>query len=178
MIMYRINILPLINHLKLQIPDVTQPWYADNAGDLGTFAILEKYFDLLTCQGPERGYYPKPSKIIRFVRPDNLEAGKLFGERHVFNVCMGARYLGGYIEDNKSKRDWLRECTMIWENNVSTISETAGKYPQESYAAVIRPIQIEWIFLQRFTWDMGDVFAGVEKMIWETFLTRLFFRNA
>ena len=38
-------------------------------------------------------------------------------------------------------------------------------------------IQSEWIFLQRVTWDTGDVFAGVDKMIRETFLPRLFFRK-
>ena len=32
-------------------------------------------------------------------------------------------------------------------------------------------------FLQRVTWDTGDLFAGVEKMTRETFLPRLFFGN-
>ena len=58
-ITYGIGIIPLINNLKREIPDITQPWYDDNAGALGTFARLETYFDSLTCQGPGRGYYPK-----------------------------------------------------------------------------------------------------------------------
>ena len=99
----------------------------------------------------------------------------MFGERHGFGVCMSARYLGGYIGNNKSKHNWLRERTLTWEKKISTISETAGKYPQESYATVVRVIQPEWIFLQFVTWDTGDAFTGVEKMIWETFLSRLFF---
>ena len=37
MIAYGIIIFPLINNLKQEIPDGTQPWYADNARDLGTF---------------------------------------------------------------------------------------------------------------------------------------------
>ena len=56
-----------------------------------------------------------------------------------------------------------------------TISETVGKYPQESYAAVVRTIQSEWIFLQRVTWDTGDAFGGVEKMIRENILPCLLF---
>ena len=51
----------------------------------------------------------------------------------------------------------------------------AGKYPHDSYAPVVHAIQSEWIFLQCVTWDTGDTFAGVEKMIWETFLPHLFF---
>ena len=56
MIAYRITILPLIKNIRWEIPDVTQPWYTDYAGYLGTFARLETYFDLLTRQGPGRGY--------------------------------------------------------------------------------------------------------------------------
>ena len=55
--------------------------------------------------------------------------------------------------------------------------QNCGKYPQESYFAVARAIQSEWIFLQRVTWDTGDAFAGVEKMLRETFLPHIFFRN-
>ena len=75
------------------------------------------------------------------VRMENIKAGKVFGSRHGFRVYTGARYLGGYTGDNKSERDWLKERTLTWEKNISTISKTAGKYPQESYAAVVRVIQ-------------------------------------
>ena len=90
-------------------------------------------------------------------------------------MCTGARYLGGYVGDNESKRHWLRERTLTWEKNISMISETAGKYPQESYAAVVCVIQSEWIFLQCVTWDTGYAFTGVEKMVRETFFPRLSF---
>ena len=65
----------------------------------------------------------------------------MFGARYGFKVFTGTRYLGGYIGDDKSKRDWLRERTLTWEKSIKTISKTAGKYPQESYAAVVRAIQ-------------------------------------
>ena len=177
MIAYEIGILPLIKNLKWEIPDVTQPWYADNAGSLGKFARLDTYFDSLTRQGLGRGYYPEPSKIVLIVRPENLEAGKVFRARHVFKVCTGARYLGGYIGDGDSKQYWLRESTLTWDMNIHTIRKTMGKYPQESYATVVHAIQPEWIFLQCITWDMAEAFVGVEKMIRETFLPHIFFRK-
>ena len=58
MIAYGIGILPLIKNLKRGIPDATQPWYADDVGDLDRLARIETYFDLLTHQGPGLGYYP------------------------------------------------------------------------------------------------------------------------
>ena len=48
MIAYGIRILPHIKNLKLEIPDATHPWYADDARSLGTFTISETYVDLLT----------------------------------------------------------------------------------------------------------------------------------
>ena len=65
----------------------------------------------------------------------------MLGVRRGFKVCTGARYLRGYIRDNKSKRNWLRERTLTWKNNIGMIRKTTGKYPQESYAAVARAIQ-------------------------------------
>ena len=108
MIAYEIGILPLIQNLKREIPDVTKPWYADDAGALGTFVIIETYFDSLTCQGLGCRYYPETSKSVLIVHPENLKARKEFGSRHGFKVCMGARYLEGYIRGNESKHDWLR----------------------------------------------------------------------
>ena len=52
MIAYSIGILPLINNLKREIPDITQTWYVGDSGSLGEFAILETYFDSLSHQGP------------------------------------------------------------------------------------------------------------------------------
>ena len=141
MIAYGIGILPLIKNIKGEIPDVTQPWYADDVGDLGTFARLETYFDSLTRHGLGRGYHPDPTNSVLIVRPYNLEAGRAFGARHGFRVYTGARYLGDSISNDDSKRDWLRERTLTWEKNINTISETVGKYPQESYAAVVHAIQ-------------------------------------
>ena len=71
---------------------------------------------------------------------ENIEAGKEFGKCHGFKMLTGARYIGGYIGDDKSKRYWLRERTLIWEKNIGTISKTMGKYSQESYATVARVI--------------------------------------
>ena len=39
---------------------------------------------------------------------------------------------------------------------------------------MVHAIKLEWIFLQIFTENTGDAFAGVEKMLRENFLPRLF----
>ena len=71
---YGVGVLPLIKHHKSMQPNVTQPWYAEHAGALGTFDNLEQYFKSLKINFPDRGYYPNPIKIILVVHPKNLEA--------------------------------------------------------------------------------------------------------
>ena len=98
MIAYGIVILPRINDLKGDIPDITQPWYADNAGALGTFARIETYFNSLTHQGPGNGFDPKPSKSVLIVHPENLEAGK------EFRACAQAHGISGVTLEMTSQR--------------------------------------------------------------------------
>ena len=110
-------------------------------------------------------YFPEPSKSVLIVRPENLKAGKVFRDRHIFKVCTGAHYLGGYIGYDDSKHNWLRERTLTWDKNINTISKIAGKCPQDSYPTVVNVIQAEWIFLQCVTWYTGRcVFWGVENV--------------
>ena len=47
MVAYGIGIIPLIKRLKVGFPDVTHPWYDDDAGVLGTFSDVELYFNSL-----------------------------------------------------------------------------------------------------------------------------------
>ena len=94
MITYGISILPFIKNLKREIPDITQPWYADDARVLGTFAIIGTYFDLLSRQGLGCGYYPEPSKSVLNVHLENLEDGKEFG--HITDLrCAQAHVIFG-----------------------------------------------------------------------------------
>ena len=148
-----IGVLPLIKCLKLAYPDVTQPWYADNSGSLGTFDNLGLYFNSLKRNGPDWGYYPDTTKIILIVHPENLEVGGLFSAHFFFAVFTDTRYLGNYIGYEKSKGDCLKNRTGDWERNICAVAKTAGRYPHEVCTVVDYAIQSECIFLQGATQD-------------------------
>ena len=74
------------------------------------------------------------------------------------------------VKSQKYLKFWNFEMLQNFE-----FAKVVEKYPKEIYAAVVRAIQSGWIFLQHITWDTGELFAGVEKLIRETFLPRLFF---
>ena len=71
------------------------------------------------------------------VHLDNIETGKKFSLCNRFKFCNGVCVLGGFIVDNDPKNDWLQDCMEIWENIIRTIIKSVGKYPQESYSAVV-----------------------------------------
>ena len=91
---------------------------------------LYKYFIVLKCNVLARGYFPNPTKIILVMYPQNLEAGEEFGQRHGLKVCMGARCIGGYIGDDKTKVGCLKERTDKCERNTRALRKTSDKYPK------------------------------------------------
>ena len=155
---YGLGVLLLIKKLKGAHPGVTHPWYADDAGALGTFLNIEDYFNSLT-------------------HPDNLKAGISFGKRHGFKAFTCVHYLGGFIWDNTSKREWLIVRKAVKNKNISTISKIAVKYPQESYAAIAHEIQSEWILLQKVMEYTVFELAIVEIILHKTFLPQIFSRK-
>ena len=111
------------------------------------------------------------------MHPQNLELGEEFRQSHGFRVCRGARYIGGYIGDDKTKGDRLKEHKEKWERYICALRKISNKCPQESYAAVAHVVQLKWIFLQCMTNKMAKDFTGLGKVLRETFLACIFFGN-
>ena len=105
-IAYGIYIITLIKNLKWELPDITHPWYANNAVALGMFARIETYFNSLTHQGPGCRYHPEPSKSVPIVHPWNIEARKLFSARQGA-LCTSKSVLVGLSQSEISEEYWL-----------------------------------------------------------------------
>ena len=64
MALYGIALLPLIEHLRAEFPDVLQPWYADDGAMHGRGSRVAPCFQELCRAGPMFGYYPEFGKSI------------------------------------------------------------------------------------------------------------------
>ena len=82
---------------------------------------------------------------------------------------MSACCIGGYIWDDNTQGDWLKMHTEKWERDICAIRKTANKYPQESYSAVDRVVQSEWIFLQCVTKETVEAFTGLGNLYGKPF---------
>ena len=74
---------------------------------------------------------------------------------HGFTIFAGVIFLGGYIRYDNSKINWIKKWMDKWEINIRVVTKIVVKHPQESYAIVVRAVQLECIFLQRMKkiWD-------------------------
>jgi hypothetical protein len=174
MVMYGVGLLPLIRILKKTVPDLHQPWYADDAGAGGTFQNIRLYFEKLQEFGPPRGYFPEPSKSILIVRNHNKEKAEVCFKDSGFKVVTGSRYLGGFIGDKAEQREWVLKKVQAWAAGVLELSKVAGRYPQAAYVGLQKSLQQEWQFLQRVTSGLSDEFEAIEKVLAENFLPLLF----
>jgi hypothetical protein len=105
---YGLTTLPLIRYLQDEVPDVSQPWYADDAGAGGTFSGIKLYFEKLQEKGPRRGYFPEPSKSILVVQEHNREKAEAEFHDYSFKIVMGTRYLGGFIGEADAQQTWVK----------------------------------------------------------------------
>jgi hypothetical protein len=97
------GILPLIRQLKAELPQVEQPWHADDAGAGGEFEDIRRLFRRLKEIGPNYGYFPEPSKSILVVRQHDLEAAQNTFPDFEFKVTTGSRCLGGFVGEDSRK---------------------------------------------------------------------------
>ena len=89
MIAYGIGVLHLIRVLRADHPQVSQPWYADDAGAGGKFGDIMAHFRDLQLKGPARGYFPEPTKSILVVSEQNVPRAKEYFRRMGVQVVTG-----------------------------------------------------------------------------------------
>ena len=107
MIAYGIDILPLVCELRAAHPQVTQPWYAYDAGLEGNFKALQDHMQEIMVRGHLRGYFPDPTKSILAVSPRNVQRMEVhssgMGVRMVTESC----YLGAFIGNPELDKSWI-----------------------------------------------------------------------
>ena len=175
MTLYGITLLPLIESLRKDVPEVLQPWYADDAAMVGKVEDLRTAMELLQERGPARGYFPEPSKSV-FVpaTPEVAEQCKIALKDFNFRHCDGSRYVGGFIGTSEAAMEWIRPQIEQWANGVRRLAKTAKHYPQTAFAGLSKSLQAEWAYLQRVVPQIADQFQDIEDAIVQSFLPALF----
>ena len=173
MVLYGLALTPLSEQLRLAVPTVAQPWYADDAAMEGPVRGIATAMRLLQQQGPARGYYPEPAKSIFVGHAGTLDRAKHLLMEFDFQYSSGSRYVGGFVGDAKSQSEWVDPQIEKWVEGVKTLAKVAKKYPQTAYAGLVQSLQGEWQYLQRVIPGLEDAFAPLEEVISTVFLPAL-----
>ena len=173
MVLYGLALTPLSEQLRITVPSVVQPWYADDAAMEGPVEGIAIAMRLLQQQGPARGYYPEPAKSIFVGHAHSIEAAKTVLAEFDFQYSTGSRYVGGFIGDAESQSEWLEPKIQQWVKGVEALARVARRFPQTAYAGLVQSLQGEWQYLQRVVPGTSEAFAPLEAAISEVFLPAL-----
>ena len=177
MFTYALGILPMIELISLEYPDLCHTWVADDGKASGPIDQLCALFQWLKKLGPEYGFKPNASKSILIVPAKNFDSAEQFLSDNNcpnFNLTTGHRYLGGFIGDQAPFEEWLADKVSTWVSAIQMISKASKNYPQSAFCGLQKSLQMEWQFLQRVKDCPADAFRLMEKEIANNFLKTLF----
>jgi hypothetical protein len=173
MVLYGLALTPLAEAIRQAVPQVVQPWYADDAAMAGPVTGIRTAQHLLLELGPPRGYFPEPDKSILITPtarpPSALEPLEEFN----FQQSDGHRYVGGFVGSGEAEAVWVDPQVQQWIEGVHSLAKAARRYPQTAYAGLSWSLQAEWQYLQRVTPDLSPAFAPLEEAIATVFLPAL-----
>ena len=95
---YSINTVIIINQLRIQHPEISQVWLADDATAAGKLKSLFEWYMSLVTEGNKYGYFVNKSKSWLIVKNADIEkeAESIFGN-NVRITSEGKRHLGAVI---------------------------------------------------------------------------------
>jgi hypothetical protein len=173
MILYGLSLTPLAETIRAAVPNLSQPWYADDSGFVGSVSALAQAQTLLQELGPRRGYYPEPEKSL-LIAPLNTPPHALAAlDTFQFQKSDGHRYLGGFVGSGTAEANWIDPKIKEWIDGVIALSKVATRYPQTAYAGLAFSLQAEWQYVQRVTPHLDKAFAPLELAIAQIFIPAL-----
>ena len=173
MVLYGLALLPLSEYLRKEVPDVLQPWYADDCMLVGKASHIDKALGLIKERGEPRGYLAEPNKSLVACNPDAREAAKQQLKAWKLTYLDGFRYVGGFIGTKEARAAWLSKKAEDWVHGVVTLGKIAKRFPQTAYAGLTKSLQNEWQYTQRVVEGCAEVFQPVEDAIRDSFLPHL-----
>ncbi len=78
------------------------------------------------------------------------QAEEVFGELGTNKIVSGSRFLGGYVGNSDGREEYVRWKVNKWGLKMSKLVKAADSQPQATYVILVKSLQHEWAFVQRF----------------------------
>jgi hypothetical protein len=174
MIGYGLTLAPLTELVRVEVPEVLSPFFADDGGLAGSFSKVGQAYSIVKAHGPDRGYYPEDEKSVCVCRASLQAEARAALQDFPFTYVEGHRYLGSFAGSTATRDTWLDPKIQQWVASVEKFAQLALRFPQSAYAGLTKSLQMQWQYTQRVVPDCSAKFAPVEKALRESFLPALF----
>ena len=167
---YSISTHPLIKRLS-ELKEISQIWYADDAGAGGKMKALRAWWDMLVANGPSLGYYPNAKKTWLVVKKQFLAKAKAaFVDTEVKITAEGQRYLGAAIGSTEFKESFVEKKIASWVKELQELTSIAKCEPQLAYCAYVFGLAKRWTYIMRTMKNISHLFRPLEDQIYSSFL--------
>ena len=132
--MFALATIPLIKKLKGRSKQI---WYANDTDAIGKLADLRAWWDHLTREGPDLGYYPNPSKTWLVTKEGCQDVAlSTFAGTGVNVTSNGRPYLGAAIGSAEFVESFVESKVSSWLSNMGNLTTIAETQPHAAYSAL------------------------------------------
>ena len=172
---YALTTIPLINQAQAAAEDVTQCWFADDAGAGGFLKdLLQWPGRTLADVGQRYGYFVNPPKTWLVVKEKHYQAAtSLFRSTGIQITTRGRPLLGAPLGDPDYHQEYLKFKVSSLVSRIRTLASIVTTEPHAAYAPFTHGLAQKWSYLSRVTPDLFDFMQPLEKEIRTMFLATL-----
>ena len=161
--MYALATIPLIKKLK---GNSKQIWYADDAAAIGKLADLRVWWDHLTREGPDFGYFPNPSKTWLVTKEGCHAAGLSTFDGTGVNVTSDGRpYLGAAVGSAEYVENYVESKVSSWRSSVCNLTTIAKTQPHAAYSALTHGLSSKWTYLSRTIPNISNLLKPLDDTL-------------
>ena len=163
-IIYALATIPLIR--SLQKDQLSQTWFADDAGAGSDLRTLHSWWSDLQEHGPKYGYLVNPPKSWLVTKEPHVDkAWNLFGASGVQITTDGRPLLGAPLGSDKFKSAFIDSQVSVWVDEVKTLAKFATTQPHAAHAAFTHGLAGKWNYLTRACEGVQEHLQPLEEAI-------------
>ena len=161
--MYALATIPLIKKLKSYSKQI---WYADDVAAMGKLADLRAWWNHLTREGPDFGYYPNPSKTWLVTKEGCQAAGlSTFAGTGVNVTSDGRPYLGAAVGSTEYIENYVESMVSSWQSSLCNLTTIAKTQPHAVYSALTHGLSSKWTYLCRTVPNISNLLKPLDDTL-------------
>ena len=145
---YALSTLPL--KARVSQPNLTQTWFADDAGAGASLESLHRWWTALSEVGPKYGYHVNPPKTWLLVEDQHKDATRtLFTNSGINIITEGRLVVGAPIGTPEFTANFIEDIVTRWRDELKDLTSFATTQPLAAFAAYTRGLAGKWSYLTR-----------------------------